>query len=257
MRVFFLTTNDRIFLPYFFEKVFCKIGYKAIGLAIAEDPHFLRFLKNSLFLMGFWLFLDEVIYQLKVVLKDIFLSVFVPLKRNSIKSICEKYDVPLMRVKKVNSKKFRTFLEEKDIDVLVSVACPQILKKKILQIPRKGCINVHYSLLPNYSGQYPSFWMLAYGEENTGVSVHYMVEKIDAGDILVQIKEKVLPDDTFYTLVKRLKTTIGPQALVLALEKIEKGDSSVVRNDPEKGSYFSFPTKQDMVLFRNGGRKWR
>ncbi len=162
-----------------------------------------------------------------------------------------------MSVKNVNSNDFREFLKERDIDVLISVACPQILKRKILRIPRKGCINVHYGLLPNYRGQYPSFWVLAHGQRETGVSVHYMVEKVDAGDILVQIKEKILPEDTFYSLVGRLKTTIGPQALIMALEKINRSENSVIKNDPGKGSYFSFPTRIDMAQFRSRGRKWR
>ena len=257
MRIFFLTTNDRIFLPGFFEKVFSGIDYQITGLAVVDDPHFKRFLKNSLSFMGFWLFMDEIINQLKIRLKDFFFSIFNPVRKSSIKSLCKRYKVPYMSVKNVNSNDFREFLKERDIDVLISVACPQILKRKILRIPRKGCINVHYGLLPNYRGQYPSFWVLAHGQRETGVSVHYMVEKVDAGDILVQIKEKILPEDTFYSLVGRLKTTIGPQALIMALEKINRSENSVIKNDPGKGSYFSFPTRIDMAQFRSRGRKWR
>jgi methionyl-tRNA formyltransferase len=257
MRIFILTTNDRIFLPHFFEKVFANINHEVVGLAVVEDPNFKKFLINSLKFMGPWLFAGEIIHQLKVRSIDTLQALFAPSKRCSIKTVCEKHKIPVMMADKINSNGFRSFLRSLNIDVLISVACPQILKKKILEIPSRAAINVHYGLLPDYKGQYPSFWVLARGEEYTGVSVHHMVPRVDAGDILVQLKESILPDDTFYTLVKRLKTTIGPQAIIQALKKIENGDNSVIKNDPERGSYFSFPTHDEMIKFKKLGRRWR
>lgn len=257
MRIFFLTTNDRIFLPYFFENAFSRINYKIAGLAIVDNPNFKKFLKNSFFFMGPSLFGREVIYQLGIRFKCLYKSIFSPSQTYSIKSVCKKFGVLFSSVNKVNSKMFRSYLKSLDIDVLVSVACPQILRKKILGIPHQAAVNVHYGMLPFYGGLYPSFWVLAQGEKYTGVSIHYMVEKVDTGDILVQLKEEILPDDTFYSLVKRLKTTIGPRALVMALDKINADDIEVIKNCPEKGSYFSFPTKNDMARFKSIGRKWR
>lgn len=206
--------------------------------------------------MGFWLFAGEVFRQLRIRIMDFIYAILAPSKRFSIQSVCQKYDIPYSSIDRVNSKSFRQALEEKKIDLLVSVACPQILKKKLLGLPSLGCINVHYGLLPCYKGLYPSFWVLANGEKETGVSVHYMIEKIDAGDVLVQIREEIKPDDSFYSLVKRLKTTIGPKALLQAIEKIKKGDTSTIPNDPREGSYFAFPDKQGMARFRALGRKW-
>ncbi|MCD6163368.1 MAG: hypothetical protein J7K40_13290 [candidate division Zixibacteria bacterium] len=257
MRIFFITTNDRIFLPFFFDKVFSNIDYEIVGVAAADDPNFKKFLINSFSFMGFRLFACEVINQVKVRLLDIARKIFTPNRKHSIQSVCGKYSIPFSNITRVNTKSFRSFLKNQQIDVLVSVACPQILRKRILNIPSKAAINIHYALLPHYRGQYPSFWVLAHGEEYTGVSVHYMVEKVDAGDILIQLKEKITPDDTFYSLVKRLKTTIGPKALIMALDKINKNDSSTIKNNPDNGSYFSFPTKTDMAEFKKRGRKWR
>lgn len=257
MRIFFITTNDRIFLPYFFDKVFSGIDYEIVGVAVADDPNFKKFLKNSLSFMGFWLFACEVINQIKVRLLDIARKIFTPAKKCSIQSVCEKYSIPFSSVVRINTKNFRSFLKNQQIDVLVSVACPQILKRKILSIPSKAAINIHYALLPHYRGQYPSFWVLAHGEEYTGVSVHYMVEKVDAGDILIQLKEKIKSEDTFYSLVKRLKTNIGPKALIMALDKIDNNDNSIIKNNPDEGLYFSFPTKTDMAEFKKRGCKWR
>ncbi len=256
LRILILTTNDQVFLPHFFDRLFSKIGSEVVGVAIVSDPNFGRFLRQSLKFMGFLLFAGEVLRQLKIRIMDLLYTVFAQSKRSSIRSVCRKYNIPCYPVENVNSKPFHEFLKEKKIDLLVSVACPQILKKKLLNIPPLGCINIHYGLLPRYRGMYPSFWVLANGEKETGVSVHYMVEKLDAGDILVQLKQDIKPDDSFYSLVKRLKTTIGPKAMLQAIGKIRDGNTSVIPNDPHEGSYFALPAKKDMARFRALNRKW-
>jgi methionyl-tRNA formyltransferase len=256
LRVFILTTNDIIFLPRFFDKVFsCEQG-SVVGLALVEDPNFIRFLRNSLSFMGIWVFSGEVFRQIVIRIKNLFYSLVKPSKIRSIKSVCNKYNIPCIDVKKVNVKRFREYLSAKNVNLIVSVACPQILKKALLELPSNGCINIHYGLLPAYRGMYPSFWVLANGEKETGVTVHYMAKKIDAGEIIVQLKEDIHPEDSFYTLVKRLKTTIGPEALIRALNKIKSGRVDTIKNEYEKGSYYSFPTKEAMKKFKAHGRKW-
>ncbi|UCC78862.1 MAG: hypothetical protein JSW64_11335 [Candidatus Zixiibacteriota bacterium] len=256
MKIMFLTSGDQTFLPEFYERVFATIGQDVSGLAIVSDPHFKRFLWNSLSFMGLKTFAGEAGRQIIIRIKNLLYSLAAPSKIHSIKIICGKYNVSCIGVKWVNSRKFREYLSEKNVNLIVSIACPQILKKSILKIPSNGCINVHYGLLPEYRGMYPSFWALANGETETGVSVHYMAEKVDAGDIIVQLNEKIKPDDSFYTLVRRLKTTIGPEALIKAVDKIKKGDTSVIKNDISRGTYYSFPTKAAMSQFRARGRKW-
>ena len=253
MRIYFLTTDDRVFLPHFFEQVFGETDAEIIGLALVNDPSLKTFLLKSFSFLGPFTFAREVWYQARLRL----MASLAPSRPPTIGSVCAKYGVTVTSVKKVNDKSFRSFLRESDIDVLVSVACPQILRKKILEIPKLAAINVHYALLPEYRGQYPSFWVLAEGEEYTGVSVHYMAELVDAGDVLVQVKDKILAEDTFYTLVRRLKTTIGPSALIEALRKIRGGDEFVLKNEAEKGTYYGFPTRADMQRFRKRGRRWR
>jgi methionyl-tRNA formyltransferase len=257
MRIYFLCADDKVFLPRFFEKIFSGSSFEIAGVAIVADPNFKKFLKASLRFMGWRIFSGEVYNQLLLRMKNLYYRIFAPSRISAIENVCNQHDIECRKIEKVNSRDFRDFLSDKEIDVLVSVACPQILKSKILQIPRKAAINIHYGLLPNYRGQYPSFWVLANGEQYTGVSVHFMTRKVDAGDILVQVKEKIKPDDTFYSLVARLKTTIGPEALLQALKKIDAGDLSAIPNVIEQGSYFSFPSRKDMRIFLQRGRRWR
>ncbi len=257
MRVFFLTANDHVFLPDFCDLVFSSAEFEAAGLAVVKDPHALRFLANSLKFLGLWQFAREAIGQVTLRASDILAGFSGSRRQSSLKHVCRRNDIPYFSVDRINSGSFRRLLRDKKIDLLVSVACPQIFGRKLLSIPPKGCINVHYGLLPRYRGMYPSFWVLANGEKETGVSVHYMVEGIDAGDILVQEKAVIEPDDTFHSLVRRLKTELGPGALLKAIGKIRDGDSTVISNDPKEGSYFGFPTREAMKRFRAAGRKWR
>ena len=251
-----MTADDRVFLPRFCDLVFSDAEFEVAGLAVVKDPHVFRFLVNSLRFLGFWQFAREALGQLQLRASGFLGALFGSQKRSSLKQVCRRYDIEYFTVERINSKSFRQLLRDKKIELLVSAACPQILGRKLLSLPPKGCINVHYGLLPRYRGLFPSFWVLANGEKETGVSVHYMVKEIDAGDILIQEKAAIKPEDTFYSLVKRLKTELGPKALLRAIDKIRNGDSSVIPNNIQDGSYFGFPTREAMKRFRAAGRKW-
>ena len=256
LKIFFLTTNDKIFLPLFYEKIFSVEAESIAGVAVVDDPNFAKFLKKSLAFMGILTFCGEVLRQLIIRMKNLFYSVANPSKKMSIEAVCGRYNIPCLNIENVNGKGFGEYLNELGVTLIISVACPQILKKAILNLPADGCINVHYGLLPDYRGMYPSFWVLANGERETGVTIHYMAEKIDAGAILVQRRENILPRDSFSSLVKRLKTTIGPEALLQAIDKIRAGEKEEIENRYKEGSYYSFPTKEAMRSFKTQGRKW-
>ena len=89
-------------------------------------------------------------------------------------------------------------------DLIILVAYGQILSGKILKIPTLGCLNIHPSLLPKYKGPAPINWTLIKGEEETGITYLFMNEKIDAGDIILQKKITILPEENFEHLSSRL-----------------------------------------------------
>lgn len=257
MKILFLTAHDDVFLPLFYDRVLSASDDDIVGLAVVKDLRFYRFLKDSLHFMGVRLFLSEAFFQVRHKAANFIYSVLRPSAALSLGSVCKKHNIRIFGVDNVNSEDFRKLLLESNTDLIVSTSCPQIIGKKTLGIPPKGCINVHYGLLPEYRGMYPSFWVLANGQAETGVSVHYMVRRVDSGEIIVQLRERISDDDTFYSLVGRLKTTVGPEALLKAIDKIKSGNSSTIHNDPREGSYFHFPQGKDMIRFLKRGRKWR
>jgi methionyl-tRNA formyltransferase len=143
---------------------------------------------------------------------------------------------------------------EIDPDLLISVANPRILKAQVLNVPRLGCINLHPSLLPSYRGPAPDFWVLACGENETGVTVHYMDEGIDTGEIILQSRLAIRPHDTPHSLRVRAMR-LGANMLLDALDLIESGSVATTPNDGAQSSYQSLPTIEDARRLRKQGRR--
>ncbi|MCJ7523189.1 MAG: hypothetical protein MUP21_13365, partial [Dehalococcoidia bacterium] len=160
----------------------------------------------------------------------------------SAKAVAEHYSIPLHLCQNVNEPEFLEFLShELAPDVIVSMGTRQIFKKEILRLPEMGCINVHPSLLPGYRGPAPFFWVLACDEFETGVTVHYMDEKLDNGDIILQSKTPICSEDTVHSLSVRTMN-MGAALALQVLEQMEAGTVFTIPNDGQKAAYYSFPT---------------
>ena len=175
---------------------------------------------------------------------------------HSVAAAARRARVPVEHVPRVNAPEFIARLRERGVDLLVSLACPQRLSPSLLAVPAGGAINLHGALLPRYQGIFPSFWVLAKGESETGVTVHWMDEKLDAGDVLIQRTVPIEPGDTVHSLVRRSKVDIGRHALLEALERIERGDAPRLPMDASRASYFTYPDAAAVREFRARGRRF-
>src|SRR5262249_24471524 len=107
-----------------------------------------------------------------------------PLGRGySVADAARRHRLPLDPLPPVTAPAFAASLKARAVDLVVAIACPQILGREILAVPAKGAINLHGALLPDYRGLLPGFWVLANGESHTGVTVHYMSEAVDQGPV--------------------------------------------------------------------------
>lgn len=122
-------------------------------------------------------------------------------------------------------------LKNMDLDLLVVVAYGKILPKEILDIPKKGAINVHGSLLPKYRGAAPIQWSLINGDKITGITTMYMNEKMDEGDILLQKEVVIDENDNSGTLFEKL-ANIGGDLLIETLNRIKNDD---IKGRPQEG----------------------
>jgi len=175
----------------------------------------------------------------------------------SVRGALRAHDIPEHTPDNVNDPAFLDFLRNRNIDLVVSIACPQIVREDLLNCPSEGVINIHGALLPTYRGKLPSFWVLANGEEKTGVTVHYMNEQLDDGPIIVQKEVPIRPDDTLHSLVLRSKVQYGASALADAVQQIESGTVELEENPEAEATYFSFPDAEAIRRFRKRGRRIR
>ena len=111
-------------------------------------------------------------------------------------------------------------LKAKKADLFVVISYGQILKKQILDIPKKYCINLHGSLLPKYRGAAPCNWAVINGEEKTGVTVVRLNEEMDAGDIITSQSIYISKDDTSQNIYNQL-SHIGAETLFATISLIE------------------------------------
>jgi methionyl-tRNA formyltransferase len=129
-------------------------------------------------------------------------------------------------------------------EMIFSFYYRQMIGEEILGIPPRGAYNLHGSLLPAYRGRCPVNWVLVQGEEQTGVTLHYMVRKADAGDIVGQKVVPIAPHDTAFTLYGKLCDAAGI-LLDELLPLMKKGRASRIPQDLSRGSYFGGRRPED------------
>lgn len=123
-------------------------------------------------------------------------------------------------------------IKKMEPDYICVVAYGKILPKEILEIPKKGCINVHGSLLPKYRGAAPIQWAVLNGEKETGITTMYMDQGMDTGDMILKEKVEIGENETTGELWERL-TIIGGKILVETIKQIEEGIAPRIKQTDE------------------------
>ncbi len=154
----------------------------------------------------------------------------------------------------INSKSSIDIIKSYKPDLLVSILGNQIFKEPIINLAPKGCINLHTALLPKYRGLMPSFWVLKNNEKETGVSVFFVDEGIDSGEIIVQERVEI-GNRTQEELIIYTKK-LGMKAIIKSIDMIEKDEVKLIPNDSSKMTYFSFPTREDVLEFKRQGKRF-
>lgn len=170
----------------------------------------------------------------------------------SIAQVCRKYGVSVMHRASVNSEDFLRELRAMNIDLIISVAAPQIFKEKLINLPSRGCINIHNSKLPKYRGMLPNFWQMFNGEKSVGTTIHFINAGIDDGDILFQKDTPIEPGESLDSLIKRTKK-LGAIFMIDAVLSLKQGPVKPIANRKEEATYYTFPTKEQAKEFRRRG----
>ena len=121
-------------------------------------------------------------------------------------------------------------------DICAVVAYGQILPQSVLDVPKRGCINIHASVLPEYRGSAPYQWAVLDGKKETGVTAMYLCRKMDAGDIIDVSRTEIGPDETAGELLDRL-AVLGSKLLSKTLERFAAGEVTATPQDEALVTY--------------------
>jgi len=253
MKIYIITQNDPFYLPAFFTKVTNVLKNDIVGVSIlGENKYKTKTLRKFFHFYGFRLFCITLIWYAIRKISDISSSILPVNELHSIGRICRRHNIKIAETTNINSEKFIKQLKELKVDIIVSVAAPQIFKKDLINAAPLGCINVHGAPLPRYRGMMPSFWMLLNGEKKGAVTVHYMDEELDSGDIILQKEYEINPGITHHELMIKSKK-LSADLLIEALVVIKNGRVERKQNDSKQATYYSFPQKEDLRKFYKAG----
>lgn len=151
-----------------------------------------------------------------------------------VKNIAVKHNIPVFQPEKLKDEFTEVLRYEPDI--IITAAYGQLLPKELLDAPKYGCINVHASLLPELRGGAPIHYALLQGKKETGITIMYMAEKLDAGDVISREKIPINLSDHVGTLHDKL-SEIGANLLIKTLPSIFAGTNEQKKQDDAKATY--------------------
>ena len=162
----------------------------------------------------------------------------------SVAELARPSGIAVFQPRNPNTPRFTDLVRSLRPDLLLSFYYRRLLSRELLAIPRLGGINLHGSLLPKYRGRSPANWALINGETRTGVTLHYMTEEADAGDIIAQQAVAITAEDTALTLFRRL----APAALELlrtTFPLIKAGHAPRTPQDPRQATLYGGRRPED------------
>lgn len=244
IRVVLITQEEPFFIPKMVKSLLVDNTDYTIVAATVLKPH--RKNKN----MIHWLSERTRIYTFWELMIAVFAYIATKLASNmrlksanfSVRKLYEQRNVPIIETNDINSGSYTEKIKELDIDIIISISCPQIFETELLRSVNKKCINAHGTLLPRHRGVFGSWWTLFSGDEKAGSTIHTMVEKLDAGSIIWQKSFTVQKTDTQYSIAYKTK-----RDMTTGLKKVLKeiGSNKLkVKESQYETSYNRAPDKE-------------
>ncbi len=158
------------------------------------------------------------------------------LQFSEVKEVAISHDIEVFNPRRIKNEECVDYLRTFEPDVIVVVAYGQILSKEILEIPKYGVLNIHGSILPKYRGPAPIHRAVINGDSEVGITIMYVDEALDSGDIIKIEKINITEEETTGEVYNKLKV-IGAEALVDVLKDFEKGVFERTPQDHDLSTY--------------------
>ncbi|WP_409253654.1 methionyl-tRNA formyltransferase [Bacillus sp. SCS-153A] len=172
-----------------------------------------------------------------------------------VKVEAEKHGIPVYQPEKIRVKEELEKVLSLEPDLIVTAAFGQILPKELLEAPKFGCINVHASLLPELRGGAPIHYSIIQGKKTTGVTIMYMVEKLDAGDMISSVEVEIDERDHVGTLHDKLSEA-GAKLLIETLPDLLNGEITPQKQDESKVTFaWNIKREQEKIDWTKKGEE--
>lgn len=169
------------------------------------------------------------------------------LQPSPVKVFAAKNSLPVFQPEKLNEESFKKGIYDLNPDAIAVVAYGKIIPKWMLHLPHYGCINVHASLLPRYRGAAPIQRAIMDGLTETGITTILLDEGMDTGDILLQSRIPIEPENTSGDVAKKL-SEVGAELLLQTLDGLEKDQIAPKKQEEDKASYAPKIEKEEALL---------
>lgn len=175
----------------------------------------------------------------------------------STASLARRAGIRVIAAESVNSSDYLETIRRLEVDVIVSVAAPEIFKSPLLGAARIGCLNIHSGKLPEYRGMMPTFWQMLDGRANATVTIHEMVPKLDAGGIVRTVDFPIERNDALTRIMIGTKQAGGRlmAEVLLDISRTRRMPHSTPL-DMSKARLFKFPQPEDVKRFRRMGHRF-
>lgn len=194
---------------------------------------------------GLWTYFVEALFKIGIVRHCITPS-----------NLSKRYGIDLYYSTNCNNEVTLAYLQNKNIDVLLSINVYQRMLEPLLALPKVAAVNNHFGLLPKYKGMAPYIWAMANGEKEVGLSIHHMELKFDEGKLIHQERMPIEPKDSAMGVYTRC-CLIARKTIPAVIEEIKK-NPNVGYEQSGESSYYSMPTRQCVKdLRQNGYCLWR
>jgi methionyl-tRNA formyltransferase len=170
-----------------------------------------------------------------------------PAQAPDLATLAEEHDLPLLVQPRAEESGYRAFVErvrELAPELILADSYSMLIRPEVLELPALGAVNVHYAPLPRYRGPNPTQWAIVNGESETGVTVHYMTEAADAGEIIAQRIVPIEPTDTWVDVHARLEP-VAERLLGEQLPRILEGTAERTPQDEAAATQFPRRTPDD------------
>ncbi|MEG6522147.1 methionyl-tRNA formyltransferase [Desulfotomaculum sp. 1211_IL3151] len=172
-----------------------------------------------------------------------------------VKVLAEAYDLPVLQPTSVRTNEFLQIMQEINPECIIVVAYGKILPSELLDLPPKGCINVHASILPYYRGSAPIHWAIINGETETGVTTMYMDKGMDTGDMILKSYLSIGSEDTVGEIHDKLAAQ-GAELLLETTRLLEQNRTPRTPQNNDLATYAPMLKKEnELIQWHTGANK--